>query len=98
MPYSIRECDNRRYYTVTTPNWFCEWIVGGNYITRKCLTTNTELDILNEVDSIEIGTLLPELLTEVNAAIDDWKKAGDTYAPVLLNKENIPMYVQYALQ
>lgn len=97
MPYSIRVCDKLRYYTVTTPNWFCEWILGGEYVDRKCYTTNTELDIVNKDDSITIESLLPEIVEEVTKAMNDWTKAGDVYAPLLLNKQNIPMYLQYAL-
>ena len=97
MPYSIRVSGTLTYYTVTTPNWVCEWIIGGEYVDRKCYTTNTELDIVNKDDSITIEGLLPEIVDEVTKAINDWTKAGDVYAPLLLNEQNIPMYLQYAL-
>ena len=98
MPYTITMCDTiLTKYTVTTPNWVCEWIVGGQFVKRECYIVSDymNLDITCAADRLQLDMLLPEIVHEVNTAINEWTKAGDTYASQLLSPENIPMYLQY---
>ena len=99
MPYSLTVNDTTRTYTVTTPNWCCEWIVTSlSPIKRQCYLTDSTLDILDTADAAAIHDLFPEIRNEIDLAIKEWNTSGDTYASSLLNPENIPSYLAYAKQ
>jgi hypothetical protein len=98
MPYTKTVADTITY-TVTTPTWFCQWIVNtkGGPIKRLChLKDENMFDLENPEDLHKIHNVLPELLDEVELAIDTWAKEGDSFAPHLLSSENIPAYLEYA--
>ena len=98
MPYDITIKDNIRIYTVTTLNWFCEWIVSeGNPVKRQCYLKNGTLDILDTNDALIIHDILPEIMDEINIAISQWNIQGDPNAKQLLMPENMPAYITYAL-
>lgn len=97
MPYSITVCDTLIKYTVTTPNWFCEWIVGGKYVGRMCrIVSVPTLDPTHGDDLEYICRIIPEIVDEVDKAVKAWIEADDIYAGILLTPENIPLYLQYA--
>jgi hypothetical protein len=97
MPYDITIKDNIRIYTVTTPNWFCEWIFGeGTNVKRQCYLKNSTLNIFDTTDALIIHEILPEIINEINTAIDEWTKKGDPNALELLTSKNIPAYLTYA--
>ena len=102
MPYTKTINDNVVTYTVTTPNWMCEWIVVNSNETKKpikrqCyLISHDILDPLDTEDVVQIHELLPELRNEVDVAIREWTQLGDLVAATLLYSENIPAYLAYA--
>jgi len=100
MPYTKTVTEEVVRYTVTTPTWFCEWIVvntKGVPIKRRCHLINESMfDLENPEDLHKIHNVLPELLDEVELAIDTWTKEGDSFAPQLLASEHIPAYLEYA--
>ena len=101
MPYEITINDLTRIYTVTTPNWFCEWIVYTNTsapVKRQCYLKHDTLDISDADDAIVIHGLLPELVKEIDLAFQEWNTAGDPTASSLLTTANIPAYLAYAKQ
>ena len=99
MPYSCVQKENVIYYTVTTPNWFCEWIVAKeDPVKRQCYLKNSILNILESNDLKEINDLLPEIVNEIDIAISEWIKQGDINASSLLSARNIPAYLAYAKQ
>ena len=100
MPYSITRCNSLITYTVTTPNWVCEWIVGNKHVQRNCHIVSKEymdIDIIDEYDAKQLNVLFPELVSEVTMAIKEWIQAGDPHAATLLTAQNCPMYLQYAI-
>lgn len=100
MPYTKTVNENVTHYTVTTPNWYCEWIVDRitikKPIKRQCHLNDSILDPLNAEDRIRIHDILPEILNEIDTAVYAWTQAGDVIASTLLYPENIPAYLAYA--
>ena len=100
MPYTKTDAEAIVTYTVTTPTWFCQWIVNTinkGPIKRRChLKDETMFDLENPEDLHKIHDVLPGLLDEVELAIDSWTKEGDSFAAQLLSSENMPAYLEYA--
>lgn len=100
MPYTKMVDQAIVTYTVTTPTWFCEWIVNTmnkEPIKRLCHLKNEIIfDLENPENLHTIHDLLPGLLDEVELAIDSWTKEGDSFAAHLLSSENMPAYLEYA--
>ena len=99
MPYTKTVAEGIVSYTVTTPTWFCQWIVNtkGGPVKRRChLNDETMFDLENPEDLHKIHNVLPGLLDEVELAIDSWTKEGDSFAAQLLSSENMPAYLEYA--
>lgn len=99
MPYKITVKENVRTYTVTTPNWFCEWIVteGNPTIKRDCYLKDDTLSIVEANDRKIIDSLLPEIINEINLAINEWNIQDDIYSKELLSFKNTPAYIAYAM-
>lgn len=99
MPYTKTVAETLVIYTVTTPTWFCEWIVNTKElpVKRRCHLINESMfDLETPEDLYKIHNVLPELLDEVERAIRIWTEEGDSFAPQLLASENIPAYLEYA--
>ena len=99
MPYTKTVAEAIVSYTVTTPTWFCQWIVNtkGGAVKRRChLKDETMFDLENPEDLHKIHDVLPELLDEVELAIDSWTKEGDSFAAQLVSSETMPAYLEYA--
>ena len=99
MPYTKTVDENTIQYTVTTPNWYCEWIVDRlntkKPMKRQCYLKDLILDPLNPNDRIRIDELMPEILKEIYTAIDVWALTGDVIAATLIYPHNIPAYLAY---
>jgi hypothetical protein len=85
-------------YTITHPDWICEWILPLDKtqpIKRSCLLNNN-IDPLDPSKSDYITKLIPGLFTDVQRIIKGWIETGDTNARLLLLPENKPSFIQYA--
>ena len=89
---SLTKYDTHTVYTITDPNWICEWVVFYNKsipIRRSCLFTN----LVNTENSIGI---IPGLLDKVHSQVRQWIMQGDVDANLLLLPENKPQFLRYA--
>lgn len=95
MSGNIKKCELSTIYTITHPDWICEWIVTSENIKRSChLTGGLDPMDINNKDYIQ--KLLPGLVTEVTSVINKWVDDGDIGANKLLLIENKPALLTYA--
>lgn len=93
----IRNELNTRY-TITHPDWICEWILPIDKmqpIKRSCIL-NYNIDPLDPSNSDYIIKLIPGLFTDIQRSIKDWIDSGDSNARLLLLTENKPAFIRYA--
>ena len=85
-------------YTITHPDWICEWIlpVDKTQPIKRSFVLNNNIDPLDPSKSDYITKLMPGLFTDVQRVIKGWIMAGDTNATLLLLNENKPSFIQYA--
>ncbi len=84
-------------YTITHPDWVCEWILPFDKtqpVKRSCMLT-TGIDPLDSSKSEYITKLMPGLFTNVQRVIKGWIDAGETNAMLLLLPENKPSFILY---
>jgi hypothetical protein len=95
MSGNIKKCELITTYTITHPDWICEWIVTSENIKRSChLTGGLDPMDVNTKDYIE--KLLPGLVNDVTSVINKWIDDGDIEAKKLLRIENKPALLTYA--
>jgi len=95
MSGKIIRCEENIRYTITHPDWICEWIVTSENIKRSChLTGGLDPIDVNNKDYIE--KLLPGLVNDVTNVINTWVDNGDIEAKKLLRIENKPALLTYA--
>jgi len=95
MSGNIQKCDTYNIYTITHPDWICEWIVSSENIKRSChLTGGLDPMDVNNKDYIE--KLLPGLVNDVTNVINTWVANGYLEANKLLYIENKPALITYA--
>jgi len=85
-------------YTITHPDWVCEWILPFDKtepVKRSCVLNNN-VDPLDPSKSDYIIQLMSGLFTDVKRVIKGWIEAGDTNAQLLLLSENKPSFIIYA--
>jgi hypothetical protein len=92
MSGSIQKCNTHTTYTITHPDWICEWIVNlEGPIKRSCYLTSN-LDPLKDVDDVK--KIMPGLVTCINTVITQWIEEGNIDARRLLEVK--PSLVEYA--
>jgi hypothetical protein len=96
MPGEITRSESSTKYTITNPDWTCEWILNGSkYIQRSCYLTN-DTDPLDPGSNDYLMAILPGLFKEVKEVIGKWISEGDENAVLLLLPENKPSFIDYA--
>ena len=98
MPGTIVTNKTNVTYTITHPDWTCEWILPNDTsepIERSCIL-NHGLDPLDPSKTYYVIKLIPGLFEEVQRVIKGWIEAGDANAMLLLLNENKPAFIQYA--
>ena len=98
MPGEIHRTDKNVTYTITHPDWVCEWIVWFDKtrpVERSCILKD-DIDPFNPSDNDLIVKLIPGMFIEVESVIRGWIQAGDVYAQLLLLAENKPFFISYA--
>lgn len=97
MSGKIVKCELNTTYTITHPDWVCEWILPFDKIQpvkRSCILKRG-IDPLDQSNSDYIIKLIPGLFTDIQAVIKGWIEAGDTNAAILLLTENKPAFIRY---
>ena len=95
MPGVIKRTDKDVTYTITHPDWICEWVVPNNTampVERYCIL-HGDIDTL--MDNEATLKLAPGLFSEVQTIISEWIKSGDINARILLIPENKPAFITY---
>ena len=98
MSGKIVRCELNIIYTITHPDWVCEWILPFDKlqpIKRSCIL-NHDIDPLDSSRSDYIIKLIPGLFIDVQRVIKGWIESGDTNANLLLLAENKPAFITYA--
>ena len=98
MSGKIIRCELNIRYTITHPDWICEWILPFDKtqpVKRSCVL-NHNVDPLDPSKSDYIIKLIPGLFTDVQRVIKEWIDAGDSNAMLLLLNENKPAFITYA--
>ena len=98
MSGKISRCELNITYTITHPDWICEWILPLNNtepVKRSCVL-NYNVDPLDPSKAEYIVQLIPGLFTDVQRVIKGWIEAGDINARLLLLNENKPAFITYA--
>jgi len=93
MPGEIKRTDKNVTYTITHPDWICEWVVPADRtmpVERSCIL-HGDIDPLT--DNEAILKLAPGLFSELKTVIGEWIVLGDGNARVLL--ENKPAFITY---
>ena len=92
MSGSIQKCKTHTTYTITHPDWVCEWIVNlEGPIKRSCYLTSN-LDPVNDMDDVK--KIMPGLVNSVNSVISQWIEEGNIDAIQLFKVK--PSLVEYA--
>lgn len=89
---SLTKYDTHTVYTITDPEWICEWVVYHNKsipIRRSCMFTNS-------MDTDKSIRIIPGLLEKVYSQIRQWILQGIVDANLLLLPENMPQFLRYA--
>ena len=97
MSGNIIRCELNIRYTITHPDWVCEWILPFDKtepVKRSCLL-KSNVDPLDPSKSDYIIQLMPGLFTDVQRVIKGWIEAGDMDAKLLLLNENKPSFITY---
>jgi len=98
MSGNINRCELNIRYTITHPDWVCEWILPFDKtqpVQRSCIL-NHGIDPLDSSRSDYIIKLIPGLFTDVQRVIKNWIDTGETNAKLLLLPENKPTFITYA--
>ena len=98
MSGNINRSDLNITYTITHPDWICEWILPFDKtqpVKRSCVL-NHSVDPLDPSKSDYITKLIPGLFNDVQRVIKGWIDAGEKNAMLLLLSENKPSFIQYA--
>jgi hypothetical protein len=98
MPGEVHRTDTNVTYTITHPDWVCEWIIPNDPtgpVKRSCIL-NHGLDPLDPSNNYYVIKLIPGLFTEVQSVINGWIQGGDVNAMLLLKHENKPAFILYA--
>ena len=85
-------------YTITHPDWVCEWILSldkSQAVKRSCIIRHG-VDPLEPSNTEYIVKLIPGLFTDLQRVIKGWIETGDTNAKLLLLPENKPSFISYA--
>ena len=95
----ITEHENKIHYSITDPNWICEWIVTRSssifYRSLSIFKDSNEIDPTDIDNVIYMDTIIPRLFDEVQSTVLKWIEDGDVYAHKLLEPNNIPSYLAY---
>jgi len=94
----ISQTEHSIKYTITHPDWVCEWILPfdkSNSIKRSFIL-NHNVDPLDSSKSDYIMKLIPGLFTDVQRIVRGWIESGDQNAALLLLTENKPAFITYA--
>lgn len=96
MIHTVVKCDTGTIYTVTHPDWICEWIVynSGN-IKRSCHLIH-DLDPVDLNHREHIEKIIPGLVNRIKNVIIAWIDEGYIEAKKLLLGENKPAFLNYA--
>ena len=95
---SLTKHDTHTVYTITGPEWTCEWVVYYNKlipIRNSCYLTN-HMDPLNPIKPEKMLVIIPGLLDKVRTQVKQWILQGIVDANLLLLPENTPHLLQYA--
>jgi hypothetical protein len=96
MPGEITRSGSTTKYTITNPEWTCEWIFSDStHIKRSCYLSN-DTDPLDPSNNDYLMIILPGLFKEVQEVIKKWITEGDANASLLLLPENKPSFIDYA--
>jgi len=95
MSGNIQKCELSTTYTITHPDWICEWIVSSENVKRSCHLTGG-LDPIDVNNKGYIEKLLPGLVNEVSNVVNTWVDNGYLEAKKLLYIENKPALLTYA--
>ena len=96
MPGEVRRTEKNVTYTITHPEWICEWVVPNDTtmpVERSCILKD---DIDPLTDNERTLKLIPGLFAELQAVIAEWIAMGDATAKILLQPENKPAFIAYA--
>jgi hypothetical protein len=85
-------------YTITHPDWICEWILPLDKIqpVKRACIIHHDVDPLDPSNHETIIKLIPGLFTDVQRIIKGWIETGDVNARLLLLPENKPAFITYA--
>jgi hypothetical protein len=95
MPGEIKRTDKDVTYTITHPDWICEWIISSDTsmpVWRSCILKG---DIDPLIDNERVLKLAPGLFNELQTVIGEWIKSGEINARILLIPENKPAFITY---
>lgn len=98
MSGKLTQNETSTTYTITHPDWICEWILPLDKtqpVKRSCVLNNN-IDPLDPSKAEYIVQLMPRLFTDVQRVIKGWIEAGDINAKLLLLNENKPAFITYA--
>jgi hypothetical protein len=87
--------DTHAVYTITGPEWTCEWVVFYNKsipIRRSFMLTSP-----HEYNETTLQTM-PGLLENVRNQVNQWIMQGDIDANLLLLPQNTPEFLLYAIR
>ena len=102
MPSNILITEDKKHYSITSPNWICEWIIINNstniYRSLSIFNNSIEIDFSDIKNTEYVMNLLPGLFDEVQDTVLNWIKEGDIEAHRLLEQENLPSYLRYSQQ
>jgi len=102
MPSNILITEGKKHYSITSPNWICEWIITSNsqniHRSFSVFNNSIEVDLVDIENSEYITNILPGLFDEIQETVLKWIKDGDVDAHKLLEQENLPSYLRYSQQ
>jgi len=85
-------------YTITHPEWICEWILPFDKtkaIKNSFILTNGK-DLSDMRKGDYIMKIIPGIFTDVQSIVRGWIEMGDINASLLLTPENKPPFILYA--
>jgi hypothetical protein len=96
MPGEITKTDKNVKYTITHPDWTCEWIVCENMPVKRVCYLKNNVELLDKVNSDELMKIIPGLIEEVKKTMIKWISDGHLEVRYLLMTENKPALLEYA--
>ena len=98
MPGLITRSEKSITYTITHPDWVCEWILffDNKVQIKKSCSLNGILDPTDWTRGDYVLKLIPGLFEEVGRVIRKWIEDGESNAKLLLLPDNKPEFIFYA--